>query len=115
MGKYKEIAAWEAIEKAANPEEMIFMVTRVYPGTTVEELTCAAGFFELEAEVEKPKSVDPPPPRKKIDHGKILALYTANPPHSVTWIAQDIGCSVQTVINHLKQEGIYRGKSDDEK
>jgi len=60
MGKYKEIAAWEAIERAANPEEMIFMVTRVYPSTTVEELTCATGFFELEAEEEKPKPADPP-------------------------------------------------------
>ena len=48
--------------------------------------------------------------RKGIDHGRIVALYTANPPRSVSWIADDLGCSVQTVINHLKAEGIYRGR-----
>lgn len=49
-------------------------------------------------------------PKSKIDHGRIVALYTARPPRSVSWIADDLGCAVQTVINHLKAEGIYRGK-----
>ena len=44
----------------------------------------------------------------KIDHGRIVALYTANPPRSIKWIADDVGCSVQTVINHLTKEGIYK-------
>ena len=47
-------------------------------------------------------------PKKKIDHGRIVALYTANPPRSIEWIADDCRCSQQTVINHLKQEGIYK-------
>jgi hypothetical protein len=37
-----------------------------------------------------------------------VALYTANPPRSIEWIADDCKCSQQTVINHLKQEGIYK-------
>lgn len=49
-------------------------------------------------------------PKSKIDHGRIVALYTARPPRSVSWIADDLGCAAQTVINHLKAEGIYRGK-----
>lgn len=47
-------------------------------------------------------------PKKKVDHGRIVALYTANPPRSIEWIADDCRCSQQTVINHLKQEGIYK-------
>ena len=45
----------------------------------------------------------------QIDHGRIIALYNANPPRSVPWIADDLRCSERTVINHLKAEGIYRG------
>ena len=47
------------------------------------------------------------PIRSRIDHGKIIALYTATPPRSISWIADDLGCSKQTVINHLKKEGLY--------
>ena len=43
---------------------------------------------------------------KKIDHGKIVACYKGN--RSVSWIADDMKISPQTVINHLKQEGIYK-------
>lgn len=46
--------------------------------------------------------------RGKVDHGRIIALYTAKPPRSIEWIADDCRCSQQTVINHLKQEGIYK-------
>ena len=47
-------------------------------------------------------------PKKKVDHGRIVALYTANPPRSIEWIADDCKCSQQTVINHLKKEGLYK-------
>lgn len=58
---------------------------------------------EDKTELEKKVSA-----KSEIDHGKIVALYTANPPRSVSWIADDIGCSTKTVINHLKREGIYK-------
>lgn len=48
--------------------------------------------------------------KKKVDHDRIVALYQANPPRSVAWIADDVGCSTQTVINHLAKEGIYEGR-----
>ena len=44
---------------------------------------------------------------KAADHGRIVALYTANPPRSIKWIADDMGITQQTVINHLKKDGLY--------
>lgn len=46
--------------------------------------------------------------KRKVDHGRIVALYTAKPPRSIEWIADDCKCSQQTVINHLKKEGLYK-------
>lgn len=48
--------------------------------------------------------------KNEVDHGRIVALYKANPPRSIAWIAQDCRCSQQTVINHLIKEGIYKRK-----
>lgn len=63
---------------------------------------------EQQAEETEQKVKKTYAPKKKIDHGRIVALYTANPPRSIEWIADDCKCSQQTVINHLKQEGIYK-------
>lgn len=49
-------------------------------------------------------------PVNEVDHGRIVALYTANQPRSIAWIAQDCRCSQQTVINHLVKEGLYKVK-----
>ena len=99
---YKDISLNDVIKIMAQQEE-VFLLTRITPSTMVEELVSAAGFVIREQEEPK-KNVS------KIDHGKIVALYTADPPRSLQWIADDIGCSIQTVINHLKQEGVYKGK-----
>lgn len=53
----------------------------------------------------RPKKKGPLAP---VDHGKIVALYKAN--RTPVWIADDMGCSLQTVINHLKKEGIYKNE-----
>lgn len=89
------------------------MIVQITPDTTVEQFRRAAGFVIPEAEYKpKPMTIKPEvtAPKKTVDHGKIVALYTANPPRSVSWIADEIGCSSQTVINHLKKEGIYKGE-----
>ena len=57
---------------------------------------------------KKPKQVQ----NKAVDHGRIVALYKANPPRSIKWIAEDCKCSEQTVVNHLIKEGIYKRKSE---
>lgn len=63
-----------------------------------------------EKQEEEPEPEEEPKEKKKVDHDRIVALYRANPPRSVAWIANDIGCSTQTVINHLTKEGIYEGR-----
>lgn len=91
--------------------------------TTVEvELPKEPALIPIDQKVEIPeaKTEQPETPEKKkkperwIDHGRIVALYTANPPRSVPWIADDMGISKQTVINHLKHEGIYNAKEAEE-
>ncbi len=69
-------------------------------------------FEEPEEEEHEPEPVQEPEPKekKKVDHDRVVALYKANPPRSVAWIADDVGCSTQTVINHLTKEGIYEGR-----
>lgn len=63
---------------------------------------------EQQAEETEQKVKKTSAPKKKVDHGRIVALYTANPPRSIEWIADDCRCSQQTVINHLKKEGLYK-------
>ena len=112
MKKYTDINIAEAMKKAAQDEGGVFMIVPVTPDTTVREFREAEGFVvqEPETEVETKVKTEADPPKKNIDHGKIVALYTANPPRSVSWIADEIGCSYQTVVNHLKKEGIYKGE-----
>lgn len=68
--------------------------------------------FEEKQEESEPEEEpeEEPKEKKKVDHDRIVALYRANPPRSVAWIADDVGCSTQTVINHLTKEGIYEGR-----
>ena len=106
MNKYTEISMSDAMKKATQEGGGIFMIVPVTLDTTVRQFQEAEGFVIPEMEA-KPKEN---PAKKVIDHGKIVALYTANPPRTVSWIADEIGCSVQTVINHLKKEGIYKGE-----
>ena len=91
--------------------------TRVTIEPEKEKPLIPVGNFDVpEARIPKPET----PEKKKhdtvkrIDHGRIVALYTANPPRSVPWIADDMGISKQTVINHLKHEGIYQAKEAEE-
>ena len=63
---------------------------------------------EQEPKKPKPKSQqkvqlkNPKKDQPKIDHGKIVALAKAG--WSATKIADEMGCSCQTVLNHLKKE-----------
>ena len=42
--------------------------------------------------------------------GPIRAFWTANPPRSVAWIADEIGVSGETVRNRLKKMGLWKAK-----
>lgn len=49
---------------------------------------------------KKPVKIEP----KRIDHAKIIALWDTGT-WSVAKIADEMGCSEQTVRNHLEKEG----------
>lgn len=51
-----------------------------------------------------PREQKAEPKKEPVDHGRIVALYKAG--RSMEWIADDVGCSAQTVANHLKKEGL---------
>lgn len=105
MNKLKNITRDEAIDFATNTEApAVYMLVRLYGDTTLDDLIYSDGFYVME-EVSEPKKKGGV--MKPADHGRIVALYTANPPRSVKWIADDMKISQQTVINHLKKEGIY--------
>ncbi len=61
-----------------------------------------------EEEVKEEPEEEPATSKKKVDHGRIVALYTARDPWSIEDIADDVKCTPQTVINHLKKEGLYK-------
>lgn len=90
-----------------------YMIIPVTGLTTIEELRIAHGFLiEDGADPEEPpepeeKPKRKPPARKTVDAGKICALYKAG--WSVKAIVDEIKCSEATVINKLKDAGIYRG------
>lgn len=83
-------------------------------GSAAEDLAKAKVYLEwaggAPAENKKPEQPKPKEePKKKakvIDHGKIVACYKGG--RSPQWIADDMGISWQTVVNHLEKEGIYK-------
>ena len=69
--------------------------------TTLGELAHATLLVaQIEEKTEEPKK------RSKIDHDKIIALYKAN--WTVQKIVNELGCSVPTVVNTLKKEGLWK-------
>lgn len=113
-----QISLEEAFEEVANGGQ-VYVLTRMTGVTTVADLQRAAGLCmvapddagaepEPEDEPEEPTEETPRGRNgQKPDHGKICALYKAG--WSCTKIADEIGCSTQTVVNHLNKEGIYKG------
>lgn len=112
--RLKNISMAEAVGMASNPETVVYMIQRVYGDTTVEQLCAADGFYIIEE--QEPEKTEKQPEKKhnvkQVDHVKIVALYTADPPRSVGWIANDMGISDQTVVNHLKKEGLWPKKEE---
>ena len=94
----KEITLNQAID-ACTKERAVYKLTPVTMDDTIRELTKAR--FIIEEATEKPQKTQKEPGRK-IDHGKIMALHKAK--WTPSRIAEEIGCSLQTVINHIKQE-----------
>lgn len=88
---YKEVKMFEAVNLAMTGQE-VYMLQRITPDTTIEVLSDAKGFVlkTVEAPAKKTQPEKKEASRKEesqtdgtnkaIDHGKIVALYTATPP-----------------------------------
>lgn len=107
---YKTINAIEMLETLSRGDK-IYMVIPVEEQTTVGELNMAEAFVRVEPEgvrvetvISKATPETPEAPKaiqKKIDIGKLRALYRAG------WepkkIADELGCSVVSVRNYIKK------------
>lgn len=123
--KLKQITLHDAIQCAGDGN--VYIMIRLTDDTPVEQLRQADGYFvEEEAEPvndvpkspagfaylkttveepeEEPEEDKPAQKKGKYDTGKICALRRAS--WSVAKIADEIGCSEQTVRNILKREGM---------
>lgn len=109
---YKEISLAEAVEAIILGKE-VYSLHRMLKDASVGDLYESKGFLvkvqdRVDPKLQKKEKQIWPPKKdpKVIDHGKIVACYKAG--RTVSWIADETGCSHQTVINHLKKEGIYK-------
>ena len=112
----KQIALVDAVKRVINGHR-VYIMFEIDPQTTIEDLGFADGFL---IEEEDPQPEPKPEPKTKsetktkpkaepkkggpagIDHGKLIALHKAG--WSTAKIADELGCSSQTVLNHIKQE-----------
>lgn len=104
----KEIDMAGAIARIRDGFENICVVTPVTKETTINELMNARGFVMVSNDkIQAPEQKPEPKPKqdkqkKTIDHGKIIALHKAG--WSASKIAPEVGCALQTVINHINAE-----------
>ena len=125
---FKALGMAEAVAKTALGKP-VFILTRLYPETTVTQLAGALGFVECRekqaatAIEEKPQQQPKKPgpkkkalpaepeaneePKRKIDVGKIRACYEAH--RDPDWIAGEMGLTRPEVVVILKDMEIYRG------
>lgn len=84
----------------------IYMITRVTGELKLDEIRNATGFVVPIDELPEPEPVEAPeePARRKssVDHDRIMELAAAGYPPKE--IAEQIGCSEQTVRNHIARE-----------
>lgn len=118
----------KALEALLN-DEPAYILIEINEDTTAAELNMADKYMVIRdaippepvpdpepKPVEQPKKPKPKSQQKvklkqpKIDHGKIVALAKAG--WCITKIADEMGCSGQTVLNHLKKEGISEAKDE---
>ena len=117
--KYESVSLAQVL--LSDGQQELYMLTKVTGDLTLDELRNARGFAaEIPDEAEAVASETPASrlifteiPAKKtkaaVDHGKIISLDNAG--WSVTQIAREIGCSEQTVRNHIAKE-VSNGSED---
>ena len=102
--KYEAITPMQVF--LSGGENEIYMITRVTGELTLDEIRNATGFVVPIEELPEPEPVDTPeePARRKssVDHDRIMELAAAGYPPKE--IAEQVGCSEQTVRNHIARE-----------
>jgi len=108
------MASFEEAAKGVRTGKEVWIITRtlVDEHTSLAEFLGADDYEIIEPEVpekEEPAPTEEEPPKKKkfpapVDHGKIIALYKAG--WAPLAIADEMRCSLQTVTNHIKKEGL---------
>lgn len=101
---------------AVMEHKQTFMMIEINEYTSLGELRDADGFMTVEKKEDpKPKqekSKPKPAPKPGVDHGKVVALYKAG--WKIPQIADELGCSQQTVYNHLAKESLDEPAEDTE-
>lgn len=112
----KQIALVDAVKRVINGHR-VYMMFEIDPKTTIEDLGFADGFLieeedpqpepkpepkEYKTKIEPKTKPKTEPKKSGVDHGKLIALHKAG--WSTAKIADELGCSSQTVLNHIKQE-----------
>ena len=105
--KYEAITPMQVF--LSGKENTIYMLTKVTGTLTLDEIRNATGFVVPVEELPEPVPVETPeqteePARRKssVDHDRIMELAAAGYPPKE--IAEQIGCSEQTVRNHIARE-----------
>lgn len=105
--KFEKVTMASALEMAGNRE--IYILTKLSDQTTLADFKKAAAYVaqaEEDEQIPEPEPVDTPeePARRKssVDHDRIMELAAAGYPPKE--IAEQIGCSEQTVRNHIARE-----------
>ena len=98
--KFEKVTMASALEMAGNRE--IYILTKLSDQTTLADFKKAAAYVvQIEEDEQIPEIETAPeePAKKKIDHDEIIRMAQEGyPPRE---IAEKIGCSDQTVRNHI--------------
>ena len=97
--KFAKVTLASALEMAGEKE--IYILTELSDQTTLADFKKAAAYVvRIEDEEQIPEMPEEPARRKSsVDHDRIMELAAAGYPPKE--IAEQIGCSEQTVRNHI--------------
>lgn len=106
---YKEIDLQKALETIME-EGSVYALFKLDKDATIADLYGAEAFMvqnRVEPKLQKEKQIWPPKKEPaRVDHDKICALYKAK--WTIAKIADEMGCSEQTIRNHLDKEGLRK-------
>ena len=103
--KFEKITMASALEMAGNRE--IYILTKLSDQTTLADFKKAAAYVvqvEEDEQIPEIEAAPEEPARRKssVDHDRIMELAAAGYPPKE--IAEQVGCSEQTVRNHIARE-----------